>query len=236
MLLLIILLLVACTSKKTRIDGRQFIAVPEPAASKTVTLILSGYISCKGTEQECHNFDSQKQNLQKKYENCVARGMRRTANHVALVRHDDQVYYPTLNPLIEEFTRHGEIRTEDIQARLADTALDYVVSVRATTHIGDSELAGFAEGEDGVFVWGLGQAWEKTAFLEARIYSAKSGLLAAELTAKLTDHAFWMQTGFVIIPLIPVGWSPDVEGTNCGEMGEALGRFFSGAGNGFLEP
>lgn len=235
--LLMLLLLFGCAGNKTKIDGRQFVLVPDPDSPKTVTLILAGYLSCAGSVEACETLEAQQKTLQKNFETCVARGMRRTGRKVSLVGHDDAALYPSLDPLINQFAAVGEISGEDIQHQLANTSLDYVVSIRAKTYTGNKELTGFIDSDSGsgAFIWGMGQAWEKTSMLEARIYSVESGLLAGELSAKLTDEAFWMQTAFVIFPLIPVGWSPDVENTSCTEMGEALGRFFSGAGNNYLE-
>ena len=65
--------------------------------------------------------------------------------------------------------------------------------------------------------------------------SNSTSRLAGNLSAKLGKDAFWVLPVFLVIPLVPIGSSPNVERESCIELGDALGRFLEGAGNDHLE-
>jgi hypothetical protein len=111
--------------------------------------------------------------------------------------------------------------------------LDYLVRIGVVQSRSDKQAE--LELGDEVGGWAFGQTWTKSAMIKASIYSAETGKLVGELSADLTKEAFWMVPVLIIVPLPPVVWSPNVEATSCTEMGEALGRFFAGAGNEFIE-
>lgn len=232
-LLIIVLCLVlaaGCNSNKTRIDGNQFELV-DTKLPKNVSLVLDSYRACAKADEECLASQERLNELQGKFEKCIARGLKQTAPDVNLIGKEDWNSALMLSELSigasDEKSSSPDSLSAEHRSLLRSSQLDYLVSMGVVKR--DSNKRGKFDSDQGL--WAIGQTWTKSANIEARIYSIHSGALAGRLSASLSRDALWMLPVLVIIPLPPVGWSPNVESTSCREMGKALGRFFSGTGN-----
>ena len=232
-----VVLLTSCSSTQTRIDGKQYAAI-DGAAAHRFGLLLENYHDCIAQDSECQVNKLRRKKLQKKFNTCIATGLSRTAPHTTLVELNNWEKFKifTLTPSQPEVPHgHFESFFELHRDLLNNAGIAYLVVMRVTSSSSDKQLLLDGAGDSTGFILGVGQQWTKSAQIMAAIYAVESGKLTGELSADLSEDAGWvvpMLMGF--IPLLPVGWSPNVESTSCREMGEALGRFFSGAGNNYI--
>ncbi len=244
--LLGVVLLVACGGPQTRIDGRQYVAVKNPEQPKNVMLVLGSYSGCAPEDRECRDRLPVLAKLQAEFESCIDSGLGRTAPQVTLVRHARWGESADLERLIAELAAGKPVSADRLAPAEIGFELDYLVSIGVEKSSSDKEfVAEIVAADPGAaagpiiipptVVWGFGQQWTNTAAIKTRVFSARTGKLTGELSADLTEDAFWVLPVITVIPLVPISWSPDVETKSCKEMGEALGRFFSGAGNQYLE-
>jgi hypothetical protein len=235
-------MMTGCGSTDTRIDGRQFVEVPNPDAGKHVVFAMRIQQSCGATDSDCQGAAEQLGELQKKLESCLDRGLRATSAKSRLIydwdaSDDWYLHLGEKQPvMITGYDKKGKpIRVDYLVTIGVDARDSRKQSVAETDELEDALDALLFGGSADVPMWGVGQEWTISARMEGKVYEPASGVLAAELTAKLTKDAFWMVPVFGIVPLPPVGWVPNVDMTSCREMGKAVGRFLSGAGNNFLE-
>lgn len=231
-----VLLVIGCAGKQTRIDGHQYILVDDPGGPKNISLVLASYRACEKNDESCKDKLPGIIKLQEQLESCLDRGLNRTSPQVTLIKQKDWAEYSDLEDLVTRLAAGEAVNFSQMSADESTPELHYLVSIGVTKSSSDKQFnVEGGGGSDGPPVWVFGQEWTNTAFIETRVYSADTGGLAGELTSSLTKDTFWMLPVITVVPLIPIGWSPNVETTTCTEMGEALGRFFSGAGNNFVE-
>ena len=244
--LLCTLVFAGCAAIDTRIDGHQYRAVDDPGGEKNIALVLRSYRGCAPGDEVCEKNLPRVQELQELLETCLHRGLNRISPRVNLIKHAEWGNHGNLADLMLPLAAGEGVDLSRLQPADNGAKLDYLISMGVTK--GNSmrktklEVAGASAGAaEGPFVippvvlWGVGQQWTNTAFIETRVYTADTGVLAGELSAKLTKDAFWILPVITVIPLVPIGSSPNVERKSCVAMGEALGRFFEGAGNDYLE-
>jgi hypothetical protein len=232
--LLGLLLLAGCASgTNTRIDGRQ-LAYVDPSIPRSVALVLASHRTCGRDEETCLSRQQALHELQGDFEKCISRGLRQTAPHVRLVP-GAAWSGETGEGLFQNEAIDAEQEGPVIAELLTTHDLDYLVRIGVANSRSDNRLMLDGYGDASGGIWAVGQEWTKTAKIESRIYAAANGALVGELSASLSEDGRWFLPVLLVIPLPPVGWSPSVEYTSCREMGEALGRFFSGAGNDQIE-
>jgi hypothetical protein len=222
---LLLVTLTGCSSGGvTRIDGAQYLPVDAFAENKVA--VLRGF-----------NVDEPEKvrNAYKDFENCVRRGLRDVDSRVNLVRWgawSSGQELAALNSILEQ-PRSFEL-TDEARRVLSELDLQYLVKVGVENS--STNKSRTFDGDPRVLSFAAGQAWTETARMRALIYETDTGRLSGELSAALTEEAYWGIVHVFFIPVLPYGYSPDVEGGACQSLGAALGRFFNGAGNEHLEP
>ena len=228
-------LLAGCTSgSNTRIDGRQ-LAYVDADQPQNIALLLETYRACDRDDQDCLARQKAIHELQSKFENCIARGLSRTAPHVSLIGRGVWDRAQVAGALLEQMeagSKSGVLPNLEV---LTLHNVDYLVTIGVSNSRSENRLYSDGSGGADGGVWVVGQEWTKTATIESRVFSVDSSALVGDLRASLSEEGRWFVPVLLVVPLPPVGWSPDVESVSCTEMGEALGRFFSGAGNDFIE-
>ena len=231
-------LLIGCSTSDTHIDGTQY-AYVDPENEKRIALLLASYESCDERDQSCSAKKQLFAELQVDFERCIARGLKKTASNVALVEGsawaDGNTKLLLEDVLLETNPQlaHG---LEELQAY----SLDYVVGLTVANNRSANRPMVEGGGDAGGGILLVGQEWTRSAELQARIFSATSGNLVGHLRADLSSDSGWFVPILLVvpipvpIPLPPAGRSGNVESASCVEMGEALGRFFSGAGNSYV--
>ena len=223
---LLLVTLTGCSSGGvTRIDGAQYLPVDSFAGHKVA--ILRGF-----------NVDEPEEvrNAYKDFENCVRQGLRDVDSRVNLVRWDawsSGQELAALNSILEQ-PRSFEF-TDEARRVLSELDLQYLVKV-GVENSSTNKRPTFSADPRVYPAFTAGQAWTETARMRALIYETDTGRLSGELSAALTEETYWGIVTVFFIPVLPYGYSPDVEGGACQSLGAALGRFFNGAGNEHLEP
>ena len=232
-------LLISCSTSDTQIDGTQY-AYVNPEHEKRIALLLASYESCDERDQSCSAQEQLLSELQVDFERCIARGIKKTASNVVLVQGSAWADGTTKQLLEEALLRPNPQLAgglKDLQAN----SLDYIVSLTVANNRSANRAMLEGGGDAGGGILLVGQEWTRSAELQTRIFSATSGYLVGELRADLTSDSGWFVPILlvvpipVLIPMPPVGRSGNVESASCVEMGEALGRFFSGAGNSYVD-
>lgn len=233
-----VIVISGCASTQAQIRGSQYLEVDTNAGPSTVAIYLGDYRDCRNGLQDCedHRGEEIRDRLYREFEGCLASGMRRTAPDMRLVPRREWIQNPAAEAgmrsfLTAEKNHPGSGSAEELDLLPAD----WVVVLEGRHEISPRISVVEAEEQDGVVMMGFGEEWTKTSTLNAGIWRTDAGVRAADLSATLSGDAFWMLPTLYIIPLVPFGWSPDVEGRSCRELGEALGRFFEGAGNASVE-
>lgn len=233
-----VLVLSGCASTQSQIRGTQYLEVDTGVGPSTVAIYLGDYRDCRNGLQDCedHRGDEIRNRLYREFEGCLASGMRRTAPEVRLVPRLEWMQHPNSESSMRSFlTAEKNNPGSGSQESLDNLPVDWVVVLEGRHEISPRVQVAEIEEQDGVVMMGIGEEWTKTSTLNAGIWRTDTGVRAADLSATLSGDAFWMLPTLYIIPLVPFGWSPDVEGRSCRELGAALGRFFEGAGNASVE-
>jgi hypothetical protein len=230
--------LAACSANDTRIDGHQYAQI-DPDNEKRVALLLASHVSCDERDQSCTDPQGALAELQAHIEGCIARGLKNVASNVTLVERHAWANSGTTVSLDEVLItdEHRQlVGHQELQAH----ELDYVVRLGVTSNRSSNRLLMEGGGDSGGGILLVGQEWTKTTQINAGIFSVNTGALVGELHADLSAESGWFVPVLLIVPvpvpvpLPPAGWSGRVESNSCVEMGEALGRFFSGAGNSYV--
>jgi len=239
--LVLLSVLVGCASgDKTRIDGSQYLPV-DAKLEKKIILLLGNHQTGNQSGEDHESEKGTLLELQREFERCVTSGLIKTNSNTDVFPlhkwHSDIDF--DLNYLIAS-EGLGKKLPHQITQAFNELDIQYLVRIGVISHSSKKQgQVGVMDGGtyDGVSVpvFAVGQSWDKSAQIQATIYEIKSGSLAGELSADLTEDAFWAMPILLIIPLPPVGYSPDIEHLTCKKMGSALGRFFMGAGNGYSE-
>jgi hypothetical protein len=229
---LLLVTLTGCSSGGVnRIDGAQYLPVDAFAENKVA--LLRGFSVDEPEEAR---------NAYKDFENCIRRGLKDVGSRVNLVRWGTwsrSQESAVLNRILEQ--PRGFELDDDARRVLSELDIQYLVKVgvedSSTNKKTSSDLPIEKAIQDpGEPVLIFSQEWTETARMRALIYETETGRLSGELSAALTEEAYWgIGVVFWIIPL-PYGYSPDVEHGACKSLGTALGRFFNGAGNEHIEP
>jgi len=229
------LLLCACAGTSTAIRGEQYFSVEAEASKATVSIYMGNYSECQGAETcEHHEGEDVRERLYAEFERCLMSGMRTTSPEVTLMPREEWMAYPGFEFQVKEFLLKEQVDADGQRLRASDLPVDWVIVLEGRHDISGRQGTMDIEAEDGLIMMAFGQEWTKTSTLNAGIWKADRAALAADISATLSGDAFWMLPTIYIIPLVPFGWSPDVEGKSCRELGKALGRFFNGAGNASL--
>jgi hypothetical protein len=222
---LLLVTLTGCSSGGvTRIDGAQYLPVDSFAESKVA--LLRGFSVDEPEEARNAYID---------FENCIRRGLRDVDSRVNLVRWGTwsrSQESAVLNRILEQ-PRSFEL---DDEARRVLSELDIQYLVKVGVEESSTNKRPSANRDSVARVVTFGQVWTETARMRALIYETETGRLSGELSAALTEETYWGIVTVFFIPVLPYGYSPDVEGGACQSLGAALGRFFNGAGNEHLEP
>lgn len=230
--------LVACSANDTRIDGHQYAKI-DLGDEKRVALLLASHVSCDERDQSCTERQGVLAELQTHIEGCIARGLKKVASNATLVEHHTWANWGTTESL-EKVLITADHRQLVGQEELEAHGLDYIVSLGVSNNRSSNRLLMEGGGDSGGGILLAGQEWTETAQINARIFSISTGALVGELHADLSAESGWFVPVLLVVPipipvpLPPAGWSGSVESTSCVEMGEALGRFFSGAGNRYV--
>ena len=240
--LFLLSVLAGCASgDKTRIDGSQYLPV-DAEIDKKIILLLGNHQTGNQSGEDQESEKGKLLKLQREFERCVTSGLIKTNSNTdvfPLHKWHSGIDFDLDYLIVSEGL--GKKLPHQITLAFNELDIQYLVRIGVISH--SSEKQGQVDVMDGgtynggsIPAFAVGQTWDKSAQIQATIYEIKSGSLAGELSADLTEDAFWAMPVLFVIPLPPFGYSPDVKHLTCKKMGSALGRFFMGAGNSYIEP
>lgn len=244
---LTVLLINACSPTPVRIDGTQYELIEPEANNSSIGLILSGYSKCDAG-YDCE-VDEKMTKQRRIFDRCLEKGMKKTSPK-SKFRKDLYGLLTTAkasaNEAVEQIEDDATVNKLNLKS-LVEKEVDYVayLDVRSNEYgekMGVEFPAASGGGQSGalllppVIPWAIGESWTESAYLYTAIYNTKTGTKSAEITAAINEEGFWMLPVITIIPLLPVGYSPNVEDTTCVAIGEAIGRFMNGDGNVLVKP